>query len=617
MSVAENAAISRRVDALEASVRSQELVLVRTTIIVCDRDVEPEYKTASEVMAAAEWYGLHPPIREVRRFVDLELLIDPVTGTRKLRHRQRSAEARARFDALVEAARIIEVEVRCHERQLAVIRSVAPVEAVFGGNRAGKSYSLAWWLFRRWMLRGGVGALFWWVSPEITKAIEYGAWLIAGANGSGDGALWPVEVFAGLPRITLQAKAPVHTLIDGSILKYVHAHHSGSRGGDNLKSANVRDLVVDELTAIHDRKNWQQLVARVSQSGGHILTGSTRASGHWSTEAIESNSLTGGGSIHVTEVDLFHNPWMAYAADYQLFLNDKTFTAHQIEEIISLPRVDQADACRSRMTRPESLLNHLGIAVEASDRLWTQWTGEHVIADREARHTHLVIPGDDGKPRRLRNITAAMLAEKWPKTGATRFTAWAGMDFNRNPGHAVLFELFGEGPDEAHALANRSQWVVLVTDEVEVKGPTLALAQALATRAGSIPVYCDPTGALTGHEARGSGGSTDIAEVRKAGHPAVPANSYRQRTDTSKPAHAAQLSVTDSRNVVHRLMFEGRLYLHTRCTGLLDALEHDKPTKVSGVHSLSDKRSGFSDAMRYGLWSVFKDIVKTSTSAAA
>jgi hypothetical protein len=618
VSVAENAALGRRVAGLEANISAHELVLVRTTLVVCERGHEADYATAAEAIAAAEHVGPNPPVRELRRFVDLELLIDPVTSTRRLRHRQKTEAKRDDFDRRAASARIVEVEIRCHERQLSAIISTSPIEAVFGGNRAGKSMALAWWIFRRWMLRGGVGSLFWWIGPTSAKAVQFGAWLIAGLEGLGDGALWPLEVFAGLTRIGLEAKNPIITMIDGSVLAFNHAHHSGRRGGDNLRSANVRDIVVDELTSIHDQKNWQQLIARVSQSGGHILTASTRGSRHWSRELIEGNAATAGGSISVSEVDLFHNPWMAYGAIWQMFLNDKTFTRHQLEEILALPRPEQADAARARVTRPESLLNHFGISAESNDRLWSEWAGDRVIADRDTRHpAGLVVTAADGTAKRLRNITAAMLATKWQR--ATRdeksFTAWAGMDFNF-VGHTVLFELFGEGPTEDHALADQSKWVVLVVDEIEVTGTTLRLAEALAKRAGTVPIWCDPTGAMNGHEARGTAGSTDIAELRKHGHAAQPANGH-SRSSVSRVSDTQHLSVTDSRNVIHALMADGRLYVHSRCAGLLDALEHDKPTKTSGVHSQSDIRSGYSDAMRYGLWPVFKHLGSSRTKTAA
>jgi hypothetical protein len=612
MSVAENAALSRRVGRLEGSITNQELVLVRTTIVVCERGDEADYSTTAEIIAAAEIVGPNPPVREVKRWVDLELLIDPVTGKRKLRHRQRSPEALAKFEALASAARAIDVEIRCHERQLAAIVSDYPIEAVYGGNRAGKSMALAWWLFRRWMLRGGVGCKFWWIAPTGPKAIEFGAWLIAGHEGLGDGALWPVDVFAGLARISLEAKSPVITLIDGSSIGFLHAHHSGRRAGDNLRSANVRDIVVDELTSIHDRKNWQQLIARVSQSGGHILTASTRGSGHWSLELVEGNAATAGGAIHVSEVDLFHNPWMAYAAIWQMFLNDKTFTEHQIGEIITLPRAEQADAARARCTRPESLLNHFGVSVEASDRLWTEWTGT-IIFDRDQWHDTLTVTDRDGRPKTLRNITAELNATRWPRLRENPPRAWAGMDFNVI-GHAVVFELFGEGRTIAEAFANQASWHVLVTAEVEVQGTTLRLAEKLRATAGSLPMWCDPNGAMIGNDARGTGGSTDVAEVRKAGFHAAPANGYSQPKGDGK-ASARWLSVADKRNVMHRLMADRRLYVHARCTGLLDALEHDKPTKTSGVHSVSDRRSGYSDAAAYGLFPAFAYLLALDKAA--
>lgn len=623
MTVRENVALERRVEEVEQAVLDQELVCIRTTIVVCDRGEEPDYLTPAEVLAAAPRIALHPPIVEIDRRADLCLLIDPVTGVRKLRHAQRTPEHLAEFDDLVATARVVDVEIRCHAKQVEAILADSPVSATFGGNRAGKTRAAAWWFFRRWMLRGGTvngePAVFWWVNPEITKAIEFGAWLIAGPECMG-GGLWPGEVFVTRKPITKKSKDPSLTLIDGSRIDFHHAHTSGEQAGSNLKSANVRDAVADEAAAIRNKQNWQQLLVRVSQSGGSVSAASTRVRNHWTTEEIGGNT---SAAVAVREIDLFDNPWMAYAAIYQLFLADQTFTDQQLAEILEFPREQQADACRAKITRPESLLEHLGIATEASDRLWTVWTGEHVIADREPQHPTLTVTGEDGRALRLVNCTANLLASKWPRLreqceneGRQLPRTWAGMDFNF-VGHAVAFELFGEGRSVAEAFANRASWRVLVNSEVEVQGPTLKLAEALRKTTGAnVPIWCDPTGAMQGHAARGTAGSTDIAELRKAGFHAAPCNGYKPQSGDG-PRQPEHISLTDTRNVCHRLMHEGRLYVHARCTGLLDALEHDKPTKTSGVNSVSDRRSGYSDAMRYGLFAVFLFLLKRDAAKAA
>jgi hypothetical protein len=623
MTLRENVAFASRVEEAERAVVDQELLCVRTTLVICDRGDEPDYLTPAEVLEAAKRIALHPPIRVVERRPDLCLLIDPVAGTRKLRHVQRTPEKLAAFDALVAEARVIDVEIRCHPKQVDAILSDAPVSATFGGNRAGKSRACAWWLFRRWMLRGGAvrgdPAVFWWVNPQITKAIEFGAWLIAGPDCMG-GGLWPDEVFASHKAITKASKDPSLPMIDGSRIDFQHAHHSGEQAGSNLKSAAVRDVVADEAAAIHNKQNWQQMLVRVSQSGGSVSAATTRVRNHWTTSEIEGNTSS---AVVTREIDLFDNPWMSYAAIYQLFLADQTFTDRQLAEILEFPRAEQAAACRAKITRPESLLEHLGVAVEAADRLWTEWTGDEVITDRETQHPTLTVTGEDGRGVRLVNCTANLIATKWERIreiceaeGRPLPRMWAGMDFNFI-GHAVTFELFGEGRTPAEAFANKASWRVLVNSEVEVQGPTLKLAEALRkSTGGSIPIWCDPTGAMSGHEARGTGGSTDVAELRKAGFHAAPCNGYKPQSGDN-PRQPQHLSLADSRNVCHRLMHERRLYVHARCTGLLDALEHDKPMKTSGVNSISDRRSGYSDAMRYGLVAVFWYLLQRDAAKAA
>ena len=96
MPAAENIAIQRRIEALENVVTQQDLIWVRTTIVLVGRGPEPRYTNVREIIAAAE----RPPRPVViERRPDLELLIDPVTQTRKLRHRRKPTD-QLRFDEM-------------------------------------------------------------------------------------------------------------------------------------------------------------------------------------------------------------------------------------------------------------------------------------------------------------------------------------------------------------------------------------------------------------------------------------------------------------------------------------------------------------------------------------
>jgi len=629
MATAENVAAERRVEWLEADLIGQQLVHVRTTFVICARDgcivrgesvPEPDYATAAEVLEAA---AHEPAVREIRREPDLELLIDPLTQARVLRSALLEAD-RVEFDELAAAdgVRLVEVEIWCHEGQLAAIRSPAPLVAAFGGNRAGKSMILVWRLFRRWMLRGGQPGpdgkprVFWWVGPDLTKIIEEGLWAIAGPNGEG-GGVWPDALFRGLKPVPRSAKSPQLTMLDGSVIAFKHASHRGASAGKNLKSAKVVDAVVDEVGAIGAEANFHQVQIRVSQSGGSVGASTTRVVNHWSHERITLRAKQQGPEvIDVHQFDLYDNPWMTLARIWQLFLTDKTLTTNQLETQV-LPAAAGGDVAEKRaaalavITSPESMREHFGIETHTGLLMWSEWRPELVYHSSKHQHAEIHVERDDsGIKRRVRliNITAAVLAGMLPRQtekGIT-FDRWAGCDFNVR-GHAAIFEVFGEGRTVEEAMANRSSWTVLVVDEVQINGTTERMADAIIELAGPIPVLYDPHGA-PGHASRGSATSSDAQVLRAKGLIAMPANGFNEE---GKPKGLAQL---DSRDVMHALMRYTRYLVHARCTGTIESMNRDerKPDgrlkKTPG--GASDFMSGYSDSVRYGLWRPFQFILR-------
>ena len=594
MPAAENIAIQRRIEALENVVTQQDLIWVRTTIVLVGRGPEPRYTNVREIIAAAE----RPPRPVViERRPDLELLIDPVTQTRKLRHRLKPAD-QLRFDEMksLSTTRLVDVEITCHAGQLAAILSPDPIVALWGANRAGKSIVLIWWLFRRWMLRGGKDHVFWWVSPTMRKAIEQGAEKLFGTNARG-GGMWPDALWSCKNPITKNTTAPTVHMIDGSIIAFQHAHADG----DNLKSANVTDAVIDEFAAILDPRNYFQVLARVSQQGGHVALSSTKKRDHWSTEEFESQAKDGWISIHTLE--LFTNPWMTFAAIWQLFVSTKALGIGELEDKVLTRETpeEQIEACRALVTDPDALRDHFGIETEAGQLLWAEWTGQEIVTDLR---DGLWITDKDNRPKRLIDITALWIAKHWPS--AAPWDQWAGMDFNYF-GHSVILKLYGDGPSPEAAYANRDSWHAVVTNEIDVATSTLGHAEKIKRTVGAVPIFCDPTGAKanSGHEARGTHGSSDVAILEKAGYQIKPA--------TAK----GDLPFHSSANVMHVLMRDKRLRIHKSCTGTLDALKNDKASpdrkrkKTYGQNSQSDKRSGYTDAIRYGLWPAFNWLVTT------
>jgi len=598
---AENIAIARRVEELEQVITRQDLLLIRTTLVVSGRGPEPRYRTAKDVWRRA---GKAPKPIVIERRPDLELLLDPIHRTRKLRHLLTPAD-QLLFDEIKSrpTTKILDVEITCHEAQLDAIISEDPIVATFGGNRAGKSMVLIWWLFRRWMLRGGTGKLFWWVSPTIGKALEQGARAICGDQGRG-GGLWPDELFPS-SRAKLSKTKPSIQMIDGSTLAFQHAATSGTQAGSNLKSANVTDAVIDEFGAVPAVESYLQVLSRLTQQGGHLAVSSTKVKNHWSNDVVASRVDSGGISIH--NLGLQTNPWNTQAAIWQLLLNYESISVPQLEEKILIHDSfdDQFVECKALVKDPNSLREHFGEIVDEGLLMWPAWTGQEIVTESNIDQNGLWITDANGKAKKLINVTRLWLSKNWPKAG--QWDEWAGMDFNWR-GHSVVLKLFAEGKTAEEAFANRDSWTAIVVKEIDVEGTTSKHAKKLTSITGKLPIYGDPTGAASGHDLRGTGGSTDIIVLQKEGYLIEPAIK-------SFDGKYTNLSFRSSANVMNVLMESKRLRVHKSCTGVLDSLKHDqagadgKRKKTYGPNSESDKRSGYTDAIRYGLWPVFSWLV--------
>lgn len=604
MTSAENTRFDKRVDDLEAQLLGLRLTLVRTTVVVYERQAEPDYTTWAEVNAAAQ----HEPAPvEVRRFADLELLIDPVTRIRKLRH-MLSPEGQAEFDDIASRGDVIDIEISCHEKQLGVILSEAPTVAAVGGNRSGKSVAILFWLLRRWILRGGPGRTFGWLSPSCEKRFAQGVYAIAGQKAEG-GGFWPDAVMR-LPKkgIPTSAKIPVIEMIDGSTIKFVH----GAGDGGHLKSENVVDYVLDELGEVDDVSVFSQCKIRVSQTGGSVAAATTLKRGHWTAEEITKRARDEGPDVvYLSEYDLFESPWMTVARILRLFVNHKVITKRQLEDEV-LPSADiRAKVLQLAKHNAEALREHFGIETSTSRMMWPEWRDDYIYQSDKRRHSHIYVRRD-GESVRLHNITREVMARKWPRqTGEGRsFAVFAGCDFNFR-GHAVILELFGEGDDAEEALSKQETWTLLVAEEVYVEGTTLRLAEQLRDQAGQTAIWYDPHGAK-GHEARGTALTSDAAMLRRAGHAAAPANGKGQ---DGKPLRLSQLA---SSNLLNMLLASERLFVDSTCVGTIDALKNDlaKPDgrrdKQPGKES--DERSGYTDSVRYAAWPVFRSIVGLAVS---
>lgn len=612
MSTVENASIQRRVDALAEDVADVRLVFVRVTFVVCGRGVERLYLTAQEVIDAA---GDEPPVVELERIDGPRLLVDRLTGERWLRHTL-DAEGQAAFDIEADGAELVDVEIKGHAKQILAIRSRAPLVVARGGNRSGKSMVQVWRLFLRWVLRGhgaldgSEAALFWWVAPDLTRAINNGLFLLAGPHALGGGK-WPDRVFSGLSFASAKAKgAEERRMIDGSRLAFLHANTRGEQAGDNLKSVNVTDAVVDELAAVPDQRSWDQVNIRTIQTGGSVTTGTTpKPSKAWVRLVVDEEMVEAGAALEVT-LSMVDNPWISFAALFMGFLKDRTLTKRQLElDVLPYPE-DYLGALQRTVTSKRALREHFGLELGDERKLWTEWREDLIYSgpmiERGKSRRSLWIERD-GRAVEFLNITPKILARYWARQRdqGRVFARWLGLDFNYHA-RSIVFELYGEGETVDKAIANASTWILFAVDEVESTGTTMAHAAKVRERFGPMPVWCDPHG-KKGDARRGTSNdeveNTDVQAFRAEGFPVQPAN------DVDSNGRFIPLSRTDSCNVMHALMRDGRLLVHEGCTGLIDAFRNDETVKRSSTDSPSDLRSGYSDAARYGAWPIFRGIL--------
>ena len=612
MSTVENTSIQRRVDALADEVADVRLVFVRVTFVVCARGAERLYLTAQEVIAAA---GDAPPVVELERIDGPRLLVDRLTGERWLRHTL-DADGQAAFDVEAETAELVDVEIKGHAKQILAIRSKAPLVVARGGNRSGKTMVQAWRLFLRWVLRGhgafdgSEAALFWWVAPDLTRAINNGLFLLAGPHALGGGK-WPDRVFSSMTFASSKAKsAEERRMVDGSRIAFLHANTRGEQAGDNLKSVNVTDAVVDELAAVPDQRSWDQVNIRTIQTGGSVTTGTTpKPSKAWVRLVVDEEMVEAGAALEVT-LAMVDNPWISFAALFMGFLKDRTLTKRQLElEVLPYPE-DYLGALQRTVTSKRALREHFGLELGDERKLWTDWSEDLIYsgpAISPSKTRRSIWLDRDGVGVEYLNITPQILARYWARQRdhGRVFSRWLGLDFNYHA-RSIVLELYGEGDTVEKAIANSSSWVLFAADEVESTGTTMAHAEKVRERFGAMPVWCDPHG-KKGDARRGTSNddndNTDVQAFRAEGFPVLPANGVDGQ------GRFVPLSRTDSCNVIHALMRDRRLLVHEGCVGLIDAFRNDETTKRSGPDSPADLRSGYADAARYGAWPIFRGIL--------
>nr|WP_276598882.1 terminase family protein [Nannocystis sp. SCPEA4] len=451
-----------------------------------------------------------------------------------------------------------------------------------GGIRSGKTTSATYWLVRQWILKGGRGARFWWVSPSRGQTRIGVEKLVLGETSDryqppalpmdSDGIPF---LAVGWPESDGTRKQRI-TMVDGSVIELQHA---SKPSGGNLKGRSVRAILLDEACEVAHRPNWTVLLGRLMDSGGQLFFATTPRGGHWIKEETV-DQMPVNKDIRVESLSSRENPWMS---------------KEDLERTIA--------ACKDENEVRREID---GMFVGDLGSLWIHWDPK--------RHTY------DGPtfdlPKDRQDVTAQAIRGFW-RSGGNQFLRTmvpqntnfiGGQDFNFNPMTTVVAKVFGD-PQKPET------WGVCVVDEVQQwdsdaykHGSWLKSEKCRNGRVSyaGIPLACDSTSCnYDSTRVKGSSRnqSSSAKELVKLGFDARPCM-------TSSRGAPVNPYLLDSISLMHQLMREGRILIHgTRCPQLLRALEDQqvrsdgKPEKVSST--ASDRLSSPIDALRYLCWALF------------
>lgn len=525
---------------------------------------------------------------ETRR--DIDLLIDPLRGTRKLRH---DVEDKAKFDLLAgTSARKLYMPTRVHKAQLdPVLDDKHKIIGLFGGNRSGKSTAMAERIKRQILLNGGPMAQFWWVAPTREKTRIGVRKLVLGERTDRYVApLFPRELIKRFPANEKAADQSIR-LVDGTEIHLKHA----SRDGSNLKGDPCLAIFVDEGTAIPHQINWTIMMGRLIDSGGSMTVATTPVGGHWLEEEVVKRGKTyedAGPEDDIISLcfSCFENPWV-----------DKA----EVERTVKA----MADPLRIRR------------------EIHGQWVGMgNVLWEHFKKDDHL-FQGPWRTVEEYGFIDATALAGRsFFKNTDARMDMLGGCDFNVHPMCMIVAQI---GVPPGLDPRKPENWILIVQDElIRSVGTIHKFAEYLDREAAvyrklpedyfhNMAIACDPTGAQWSYGDFAAGSKNMSATVAKEfsrhGHDVRSCYIGEKGKPRSPP-------VLDRVSLVHKLMSDRivtpdgrsspRLMVHAvRCPELIKSLETQesdaKGAPIKKSHTLSDRLSGPTDALGYLVWALF------------
>lgn len=596
----------QRIELIEQAFSRSRILYVRTEILI--HDYAPPVADALERYNAGDHRATCPAAAPceccgsrtaaiVERRRDVELLIDRVTGVRV----PREDLPPDIFDRVRKGADEYYIPIRVSRDQLPLL--LAPdARGLFasGGNRSGKTTVGLYWLARQWLLKGGFQKRFWLLAHTLPKAFRLWEKLFRGSGSSPP--ILPIALVLSAPETHRSANLQT-TMVDGSIFDL---RHFTDPSAENLKSDPIVAALVDEAAHLPSEDCYTALYNRTLDEKGAIFLASTPRPQHFLKEKLvdpcnayarlgaddPARETHDGRLWAFRELSLFTNPWL-----------------DPIEIKIRIAALGEDD--------PSVLRDVFGRWIANSGPLWRDFsTDRHVIRNE---YRSLGEWSEWAKSDITPTIARRLFGRDNPHYRGLRASCHAyigGMDVNRHPMSTVILQVAADPADPT----NRDRWSVFVWDVIYTQhGNALKQADALASHAfararrssasGSelkgIGIITDGTAVTRDPTAHSFGGDPrGLAELfGKAGFDVRPPE-YSHNDRPANPAKA------DSYRLIHRLLAEGRLFIHERAKPLIEAMleqedSGDGTTPIKVSHNRSDRVSSPVDALRYAVWSIF------------
>lgn len=527
---------------------------------------------------------------------DLSLYIDRATGKR-VRPERLTAEQRAKVEAVAEH---VEIPIRVSRPQLPLLyRSGHRQDLVSGSMRSGKSQVLGYAFVREWLLRGGKGANLWLAAPSRGMVFALMRKFIYGDDTAPP--ILPESLFTFIPESEHKTRA---RMVDGSILTLKHL---GSRRGTNLKSDAVQVVLVDEACEMTARDQLNNFEGRVHTTKGRLMLCSTPTRNHWLRELVRDPCVA-WERMSPEEQD--KEP--THPARFWRYLSLGMDTNPWIDPVHTLRQMQ----AKGGEDDPAVMREYRGLWSGASGALWRMFSLTRHILENEYRDLQ------EWDEMRRTDITPTVSRKlfggfnpKYRGLRATNHNFIAGMDVNCAPHSTVLCQ-FAADPDDPTC---RDKWSVYVWDILQTHTDAAMHAATLHDKQFAKMLRRNSNGETyrgIGIISDGESVTRDPTAHRHGGDPHGLAQLFGAKgfdmraaeyTNRGKPCNPNR---RDSYLLVQRLLREGRLFIHTRCAKLREALLEQEdsgdgvtPIKESG--NRSDRISSSVDALRYLCWAAF------------